>query len=306
MYKKFYGLRENPFNVTPDPRYLYLTEHIQEALACLHYGIENRKGFVLLSGEVGTGKTTLLQKLLESLRQQGVATAFVFNPRLNTIQFFDYMLADFGLPTEPRVKSQMLLRLNHWLLERYRAGGTTVLIIDEAQNLSLEVLEEVRLLTNLETSSEKLLQIVLSGQPELERKLILPQVRQLRQRITLRSKTYPLNAEEARHYVEERLRVAGWDGRPVFTPEALASIHEYAHGIPRVINMLCEHALISGFADQKSPIGPTTIVELAKEFELDIIAPTAPLQGDTHRERWGQTPDLTESRPRVTRLRRSD
>jgi len=306
MYKKFYGLRENPFNVTPDPRFLYLTEHIQEALACLHYGIENRKGFILLSGEVGTGKTTLLQKLLESLRQQGVATAFVFNPRLSTVQFFDYMLGDFGLPTEPRVKSQMLLRLNHWLLERYRAGGTTVLIIDEAQNLSLEVLEEVRLLTNLETSSEKLLQIVLSGQPELEHKLTLPQVRQLRQRITLRSKTYPLSPEETHHYVEERLRIAGWDGRPVFTPEALDTIHRYAHGIPRVINMLCEHALISGFADQKSPIGPTTIVELAKEFELDIIGPTAPPQGDMHRERWGQKPAVNESGPLVTRLRRSN
>jgi type II secretory pathway predicted ATPase ExeA len=306
MYKKFYGLRENPFNVTPDPRYLYLTEHIQEALACLHYGIENRKGFVLLSGEVGTGKTTLLQKLLESLRQQGVPTAFVFNPRLNTVQFFDYMLADFGLPTEPRVKSQMLLRLNHWLLERYRAGGTTVLMIDEAQNLPLEVLEEVRLLTNLETSSEKLLQIVLCGQPELERKLGLPQVRQLRQRITLRSKTYPLSAEESHHYVEERLRVAGWDGRPIFTPEALDIIHRYAHGIPRVINLLCEHALISGFADHKAPIDPTTIVELAKEFELDIIGPTAPPQGDAHRERWGQKPAVKESGPLVTRLRRSN
>ena len=181
-----------------------------------------------------------------------------------------------------------------------------MLIIDEAQNLPLEVLEEVRLLTNLETSSEKLLQIVLCGQPELERKLGLPQVRQLRQRITLRSKTYPLSAEETHHYVEERLRIAGWDGRPVFTAEALETIHRYAHGIPRVINMLCEHALISGFADQKSPIGPTTIVELAREFELDIIGPTAPAQGDTHRERWGQKPDFTESRRLVTRLRRPD
>jgi type II secretory pathway predicted ATPase ExeA len=275
MYKKFYGLREDPFNVNPDPRFLFVTEHIQEALACLHYGIENRKGFILLTGEVGTGKTTLLNKLLESLRQQSIASAFIFNPRLNTVQFFDYMLADFGLPTEPRVKSQMLMRLNQWLLERFQAGGTTVLVIDEAQNLSLEILEEVRLLANLETSSEKLLQIVLCGQTELEYKLGLPQVRQLRQRITLRSKTYPLTAEEIPQYVEGRLRVAGWDGRPIFSPESLATVYKYSHGIPRVVNLLCEHALITGFADQKTVIGADIIMELVKEFELDIIGPVA-------------------------------
>jgi len=273
MYKKFYGLTENPFNVNPDPRFLFVTEHIQEALACLHYGVEHRKGFVLLTGEVGTGKTTLLNKLLESLRQQGIASAFIFNSRLNTIQFFDFMLADFGLPTEPRVKSQMLMRLNQWLLERYQAGGTTVLIVDEAQNLPVDVLEEVRLLTNLETASEKLLQIVLSGQPELERKLGQPQFRQLRQRITLRSKTYPLSAEETPRYIAQRLRVAGWDGRPIFSPEAVETIHRFSHGIPRVINLLAEHALISGFADQKAVIGPDIVMGLAKEFELDMIGP---------------------------------
>ncbi|MBZ5515339.1 MAG: ATP-binding protein, partial [Acidobacteriia bacterium] len=171
MYRKFYGLQENPFNVTPDPRYLFSTQHTEEALACLNYGVLNRKGFILLTGEVGTGKTTLLNKLLDGLRQQGVATAFVFNARFNVPQFFDYVLADFGLAHESRLKSQMLLSLNQWLLERYRAGGTTTLIIDEAHNISSELLEEIRLLANLETSTEKLLQIVLSGQPELEHKL---------------------------------------------------------------------------------------------------------------------------------------
>lgn len=275
MYHKFFGLSENPFNVNPDPRYLYVTEHIQEALACLHYGIENRKGFILLTGEVGTGKTTLLNKLLETLRQKGIASAFIFNSRLNTVQFFDFMLADFGLPTEPRVKSQMLMRLNQWLVERYQAGGTTVLIIDEAQNLSLEVLEEVRLLTNLETSSEKLLQIVLAGQPELEHKLSQPQVRQLRQRITLRGKTFPLDAAEVPKYLSERLRIAGWDGRTIFSPEAVETIHRYSCGIPRVVNLLCEHALISGYAGHQRVIGPELIMELVKEFELDIIGPVA-------------------------------
>jgi len=306
MFKKFYGLRENPFNVTPDPRYLYLTPHVQEALACLHYGVENRRGFISLIGEVGTGKTTLLNKLLESLRQQGVATAFIFNSRLSTIQFFDYMLADFGLPTEPRVKSQMLLRLNQWLLERFRAGGTTVLIIDEAQNLSLELLEEVRLLTNLETSSEKLLQIVLSGQPELEHKLGQPQVRQLRQRITLRSKTYPLSPEETCHYVEERLKVAGWDGRTIFPPGAMEAIHRYAHGIPRVVNLLCEHALINGFADHLPVISSDAILELVREFELDVSRPIAPPSAQARQELLGHQPSLRDGGAPMSRLRRSE
>src|SRR5690349_13205101 len=157
MYKHFFGLKENPFNVNPDPRYLFLTDHIQEALACLTYGIETRKGFILLTGEVGTGKTTLLNKLLDWLHAQNIATAFVFNPRLSVTEFFDFMMADFGISCESRLKSQVLMRLNHWLLERYRAGETAVLIFDEAQNLPLQVLEEIRLLTNLETSTEELL-----------------------------------------------------------------------------------------------------------------------------------------------------
>jgi general secretion pathway protein A len=186
MYQRFFGLRESPFNVNPDPRYLFLTRHIQEALAGLTYGIQNRKGFILLTGEVGTGKTTLLNRLLDWLHGQRVATAFIFNSKLDVNQLFDYAMADFGIPCETREKSQVLLRLNQWLLERYRASEAAVLIVDEAQNLSLDVLEEIRLLTNLETSTEKLLQIVLTGQPELEEKLKLPQLRQLRQRITLR------------------------------------------------------------------------------------------------------------------------
>ena len=180
------------------------------------------------------------------------------------------------MPPGPRVKGQMLMRLNQLLLERYQRGGTTVLIVDEAQNLSFEVLEEIRLLTNLERASEKLLQIVLCGQPELEHKLSQPQVRQLRQRITLRSRTYPLLAEEVGEYIAQRLRVAGWEGHTIFSAEAVEAIHRFSRGIPRVINLLCEHALISGFADQKPVIGSGVIVDLAKEFELDIIGPVAP------------------------------
>jgi len=279
MYKNFFGLRANPFNVNPDPRYLYLTRHTREALACLTYGIQNRKGFVLLTGEVGTGKTTLLNKFLEWLRMQRVATAFVFNPRLTTAEFFDYMMADFGIACESKEKSQRLLRLNQWLLERYRAGETAVLIVDEAQNLSSEVLEEIRLLTNLETSTEKLLQIVLCGQPELEAKLREPHLRQLRQRITLRCRTHPLTEEETESYVGQRLRIAGANGTPVFSPEAMKKVYQFARGIPRVTNLICEHALISAFVDQKKPVPPETVESVASEFELDdLTSPTAVAQ----------------------------
>ena len=268
MYKEFFGLRANPFNVNPDPRYLFLTRHTEEALACLTYGIQSRKGFVLLTGEVGTGKTTLINKLLEWLRLQQVATAFIFNSRLNTTQFLDYMMADFGIPVDSKAKSQILLRLYNWLLDRYRAGETAVLIVDEAQNLTDEVLEEIRMLTNLETFTEKLLQIVLVGQPELEQKLKQPQLRQLRQRLTLRARTHPLSLEETKAYVQQRLRIAGSNGQQIFEPESLAAIHRYASGIPRVINLLCEHCLVSAFVDQQKQIAPTVVDAVARDFDL--------------------------------------
>jgi len=268
MYKEFFGLRANPFNVNPDPRYLFLTRHTEEALACLTYGIQSRKGFVLLTGEVGTGKTTLINKLLEWLRAQQVPTAFVFNSRMNVPQFLDYMMADFGIPCETRSKSQILMRLYNWLLERYRAGETAVLIVDEAQNLADEVLEEIRMLTNLETFTEKLLQIVLVGQTELEQKLKQPHLRQLRQRLTLRAKTHPLTAEETKAYIQQRLRIAGSSGQQIFDPDALTNIHRYSSGIPRVVNLICEHCLVSAFVDQQKVIGPTIVDAVARDFDL--------------------------------------
>jgi general secretion pathway protein A len=276
MYQKFFGLRESPFNVNPDPRYLFLTKQIQEALAGLTYGIQNRKGFILLTGEVGTGKTTLLNRLLDWLHGQRVKTAFVFNSQLNTSQLFDFIMADFGIPSDTRQKSQVLLKLNSWLLDRYRAGETAVLIIDEAQNLSLQVLEEIRLLTNLETSTEKLLQIVLTGQPELEEKLKLPQLRQLRQRITLRTRTSALTLEETFGYIAERLRIAGANGEPIFSKEAIQTVHVYSRGIPRVVNLLCEHALINAYVDHLRPVPAHLVEEVAREFQLDEIEPIAP------------------------------
>ena len=273
MYQRFFRLRESPFNVNPDPRYLFLTSQIQEALAGLTYGIQNRKGFILLTGEVGTGKTTLINRLLDWLRGQRVATAYIFNSRLDVNHLFDFIMADFEIPCESREKSQVLLRLNQWLLERYRCGETAVLIVDEAQNLSSEVLEEIRLLTNLETSTEKLLQIVLTGQPELEEKLKVPSLRQLRQRITLRCRTAPLSLEETFGYVAERLRIAGANGEPVFSKEAIQTVHLYSRGIPRVVNLLCEHSMINAYVDGVRPIPAHLVEEVAREFQLDEIAP---------------------------------
>jgi general secretion pathway protein A len=268
MYKEFFGLRANPFNVNPDPRYLFLTRHTEEALACLTYGIQSRKGFVLLTGEVGTGKTTLINKLMEWLRLQQVATAFIFNSRMDVPQFLDFMMADFGVPCDAMTKSQLLQRLYNWLLDRYRAGETAVLVVDEAQNLSDEVLEEIRMLTNLETFTEKLLQIVLVGQPELEQRLKQPQLRQLRQRLTLRAKTHPLNLEETKSYIAQRLRIAGSNGDPIFDTEATVAIFRYSLGIPRVINLLCEHCLVSGFVDQKKNIPAEVVDSVARDFDL--------------------------------------
>lgn len=280
MYKSFFGLKDNPFNVNPDPRYLFLTKEIEEALSGLMYGVENRKGFVTLTGEVGTGKTTLINKLLDALHQRRVRTAFLFNSRMNTNQLFDFILAEFGIACESRVKSQQLMRLNQWLLDRYRAGEVAVLVVDEAQNLSYPVLEEIRLLTNLETSTDKLLQIVLSGQPELEEKLKLPELRQLRQRIMLRCKTTPLTKEQTHDYIAERLRIAGASGEAVFGPKAVDTVHLYSLGIPRVINLLCEHSLINAYVEHQRPIEANIVEDVAHEFQLDQVEPTAP-EGST-------------------------
>ena len=276
MYHNFYNLRESPFRGNPDPRYLWINKKVEEALASLMYGIQARKGFITLIGEVGTGKTTLLNWLLDWLKEQHTKTAFIFNSRINTSHLFDFVLSEFEIPCQSRGKSQQLLMLNQWLLGRYRAGEKAVLVVDEAQNLSLSVLEEIRLLTNLETSTEKLLQIVLSGQPELDERLKLPEIRQLRQRIAVRCRTAPLTREQTHEYVAERLRVAGAVGEPIFSPEALDAVHFYARGIPRLVNLLCEHALVNAYVDEQRPISPDVVEEVAREFQLDKVEPVAP------------------------------
>jgi type II secretory pathway predicted ATPase ExeA len=277
MYRTFFGLKENPFNVSPDPRYLFLTKEVEETLSSLMYGIQTRKGILTLTGEVGTGKTTLVNRVLDWLRQGATKTAFLFNSRMNSSQLFDFILAEFEIPCESRSKSQQLMKLNQWLLERFTSGETAVVIIDEAQNLTFPVLEEIRLLTNLETSTEKLLQIVLSGQPELEEKLNLPQLRQLRQRIMLRCKTGALTKEQTRDYVLERLKIGGAaaSDQPIFSPAAMETIHLYSMGIPRVVNLLCEHALINAYVEEQRPIQPKIIEDVAREFKLDEVEPIA-------------------------------
>jgi len=267
MYRHFFSMNDSPFGTCPDPRFLYMTPPIHEALACLQYGIAARKGFVVMTGEVGTGKTTLLKTVLSSFADQRISTAFVFNPRLDVLDFLEFVLADFGIPCTTRTKSGMLLQLNSWLIDRFRSGELCAIVVDEAQNLSWELLEEIRLLTNLETSSEKLVQIVLSGQPELEEKLRNPSVRQLRQRIALWCRTRPLTSEETKAYIAKRLQIAG-ASQPVFSPEAVQVIHRCSKGIPRLINLVCEHALISAYVEQIKPV-PAHIVE-SVSVELDL------------------------------------
>jgi type II secretory pathway predicted ATPase ExeA len=278
MYKSFFGLRVLPFGASPDPRFLYMMPQIRESLACLQYCIATRKGFVVMTGEVGTGKTTLLKAVLSTFSKNRVSSAFVFNPRLDVLDFLEFVLTDFGIPPTTRTKSGMLLQLNRWLIERFRERGLCVIVVDEAQNCSWELLEEIRLLTNLETSSEKLLQIVLSGQPELAEKLRHPSVRQLRQRVSVWCKTQALTEEETKAYIAERLRIAGAT-EPALSPEAIQLVHRHSNGIPRLINLICEHALISAYVEQIKPV-PARIVELVcVELDLDqqpfVVSPIA-------------------------------
>jgi len=268
MYKAFYQLAANPFGSSPDPRFLYMMPHTREALAGLEYGISSRKGFMVLVGEVGTGKTTLLRRALSGFDPSRVFTSFVFNPLLEPLDFLEFVMADFGIATGGRSKSAMLIQFNRWLVERFRRQETCVVLVDEAQNLSWELFEEIRLLTNLETSSEKLLQIVLSGQPELEDKLRQPNVRQLRQRIAMWCRTQPITLPQTSEYIAQRLLIAG-SSEPLFAPDAIALIYRASRGIPRLINLVCEHALILGYVEQVRQITAPLIAEVAHDLDLD-------------------------------------
>jgi general secretion pathway protein A len=265
----FFGLRENPFKINPDPRFLFITDQARATAAELAYAIRTRKGLIVLTGQVGTGKTMLIRRLLAWLGEQKMPTALIFNSHIKPDHLLDFILNDFAIPCASNRKSEKLLALHGWLLERYQAAQTPVLIVDEAQGLDPATLEEIRLLLNLETPREKLLQIVLAGQPELEIKLKRHELRQLRQRITMRCRTAPLTLEQTHGYIRERLRVAGADGNPIFEPDALGCIHAYSRGIPRVINVLCEHSLINACADDIRTISPDAVERAARECQLD-------------------------------------
>jgi general secretion pathway protein A len=268
MYAEFYGLRELPFNITPDPRFLYLNDCYQEALAALSYGIDARKGFISLVGEAGTGKTTLLRRLLDSVSAT-TRTVLLVNPSVSFDEILEHILLELGVPPAGGRKLALLQRLNEFLLEHTRAGGNVVLLIDEAQDLSPAVLEELRLLSNLETASEKILQIVLAGQPELERMLAEPRLRQLRQRVTLRVRLRPLSYGEVAAYVRSRLERAGASTPDVFTTTALARVGQLTNGIPRVVNVLCDAALLTAFAAGSRQVTPAIVEEAWRDYAAD-------------------------------------
>jgi general secretion pathway protein A len=266
MYLKFYGLREKPFNATPDPRFLYLTPGHREALSQLVYGVQEHKGFIVLTGEVGTGKTTLLRTLLTRL-DGSTAVAFVFNSTLPFDELVEYILHDFGIAKAGESRVERLVTLNNFLIERRRCGQNTAVIFDEAQNLEAATLEQIRLLSNFETPTDKLLQILLVGQPELRAKLMLPELRQLKQRIALRCVIPPLRPEEAHDYIRKRLRIAGARDLNLFVNRAVRQIAEYAGGIPRVINIVCDHCLLIGYADQTRRIDGDIVRRAIKYLE---------------------------------------
>ena len=278
MYKAFFNLTRNPFDLTPDPTCFVSTRRHNEALAALYYGVRWHKGFIVVTGEVGTGKTLLLRCLLRLLRaSKDVSYAYLFNSRLAPTEFLQYIVSDYGLPSSGKNKGELLLDLGQFLISRGSKKLTTVLIIDEAHHLSEEILEEVRLLSNLETTDEKLLQIVLVGQPELDEKLDSVGLRQLKQRIALRASLGPLDAEETREYIERRLQIAGADPRrnPIFPVETVTAIFRYSRGLPRLINSISENALIAAYARQVPTVSPEIIEDVAREFRLDVVGSTA-------------------------------
>jgi general secretion pathway protein A len=269
MYKQFFGLARNPFEISPDPFFYHPTPRHNEALANLHYGVGRRKGFIVITGEVGTGKTLLVRCLLAELRKNNIAFAYVFNPLLPVVEFFQYIMADLGLPYAGRTKTEMLLDLNRFLIQRHARGLITALVVDEAQALRTDLLEEIRLLTNLETSQQKLLQIVLLGQPELEVILDSAELRQLKQRVALRCQLQPLDHEQTRAYVLSRLERAGAPKEPpIFSDDAFDKLYEFSRGIPRIINNLCENSMVIAFAHEQRPVTGKMITEVATDFRL--------------------------------------
>jgi general secretion pathway protein A len=292
MYNAFFGFKQNPFSMSPDPSFLYRSPHHEEALANLIYGVQSRKGFIVLTGEVGTGKTTMLECLRDFLHSQQIVFASLFNTRLTVAQFFELLAYDLDLRCDRRSKVEVLLALNNLLLERTGAGRTTVLILDEAHNLDWEVLEEVRLLGNLENRRGKLLQIVLAGQPELDRKLEAPEYRQLKQRIALRCTLRGFTAQETVAYINSRTARAGIPNQTIIAPDVVQEIHFRAQGIPRLINGICDNLLLTAFAMEQKRASLEMLDEVTADMRLDYPG-QRPFRPD---------PDFPEQRIRQTRL----
>jgi general secretion pathway protein A len=266
MYLEFYGLAEPPFSMTPDPRYLFLSRRHREAYEHILYGITQRKGFIQITGEVGAGKSTLCRAVLEALGA-GYATALILNPVMTGIQLLRSILRELSLPDRGNDRVRLVERLNTFLLEKTRTGEDVVLFVDEAQDMSDDLLEEVRLLSNLETDDRKLLQIVLVGQPELRAKLDSPRLRQLRQRITVRYHLGALERDETEPYVLHRLRVAGADGRPSFTRPAIRGVYSYSRGVPRLVNAVCDATLLCGWVEGRDLLGWRQVRRAIGELE---------------------------------------
>src|SRR5665213_1494450 len=273
MYKAFFGLTSNPFNLSPDPSFLYRSRQHEEALASLIYGVQSRKGFILLTGEMGTGKTTMLECLRDNLTAGDTLFAFLFNSRLTPEQFFEMIAYDFGLKCSRTSKIEVLMALNELLIERANENKTAVLIVGEAQNLEWAVLEEIRLLGNLENRRGKLLQIVVSGQPELAGRLEQREYRQLKQRIALRCELHPFDEAETAAYIAARLARAGMRDQRVFKPELLSGIHACTQGIPRLINSVCDNLLLTSFAMEKRTATLEMLDEVSKDLHLDSGRP---------------------------------
>jgi general secretion pathway protein A len=269
MYKAFFGFHQNPFNLSPDPEFLYRSPQHEEALANLIYGVRSRKGFIVLTGEVGTGKTTMLECLRDYLDSQRIEFAFVFNSRLTPKEFFEMIAYDFDLQCDRKSKTDVLFALNTLLLEQAERGRTAVLIVDESHNLDWEVLEEVRLLGNLENRQGKLLQIILAGQPELDRKLDAPNLRQLKQRIVLRCTLNPLTRHESREYIESRLERVGMPDQKIFSSEMLDEIYVRSRGIPRLINAICDNLLVTAFALEQRTTDRQMLDEVCQDMRLE-------------------------------------
>lgn len=266
MYRKFYGLKEKPFNVTSDPNFLFLSRRHKEAFSHLIYGIEERKGFLEITGEIGTGKTTLCRALLNKLNNK-TKTAFIFNPNLSSLQLLKAIIEDLGLKIEKNNKMDLYRQLNKFLIGQLALGNNVVLIVDEAQNLKSNLLEQIRLLSNLETEKEKLFQIVLVGQPELREKLNNPSLRQLRQRIGVRYHILPLDRDEINTYIQHRLSVAGSVGDIKFTDDAVDAVFEYSSGVPRIINMACDKVLLLGYVLETRIIDGEIVKKSVGELE---------------------------------------